>query len=36
MRIDVGARLPADHPFQPPMIESLQSLPADAESVMNQ
>ena len=29
MRLDVCARLPADHPFQPPMIEPLQSLPAD-------
>jgi len=33
MRLDVCARLPADHPFQPPMIEPLQSLPADAEGV---
>jgi len=25
MRVDVCSRLPADHPFQPPMIEPLQS-----------
>ena len=30
MRLDVCARLPADHPFQQPMIEPLQSLPLDA------
>jgi len=33
MRLDVCARLPANHPFQPPMIEPLKSLPADAEGV---
>ena len=32
MRIDVCAKLPADHPFQPPVIDCLQSIPADAES----
>ena len=31
MRIDVCAKLPANHPMQPPMIEPLQSIPADAE-----
>ena len=33
MRIDVCARLPADHPLQPPMIECLQSIPTDVEGV---
>jgi len=33
MRINVCASLPADHPFQPPVIESLQFIPADAEVV---
>jgi hypothetical protein len=33
MRVNVSARLPANHPFQPPMIEPLQSIPADAETV---
>ena len=33
MRVDVCARLPADHRLQPPMIELIQSLPADAEGV---
>jgi len=33
MRLDVCARLPADHPFQPPVIEPLQSIPVDAEVV---
>jgi len=33
MRVDICAKLPADHPFQPPMIEYLQSIPADAEGV---
>ena len=33
MRLDVCARLPVDHPFQPPVIEPLQSIPADAEVV---
>jgi len=31
MRINVCARLPADHPFQPPFIQPLQTIPADAE-----
>jgi len=31
MRIDVCSRLPADHPFQPPFIQPLQTIPADAE-----
>jgi len=35
MRINVCARLPADHPFQPPFIQPLQPIPADAE-VMNE
>ena len=33
MRLDVCARLPHDHPFQPPMNEPLQSIPADAQVV---
>jgi len=33
MRLDVYARLPADHPFQPPMIEPLQSLHTDVDGV---
>jgi len=33
MRLNVCARLPADHPFQPLVIESLQSIPADAEVI---
>jgi len=33
MRVDMCAKSPADHPFQPPMIECLQSIPADAEGV---
>jgi hypothetical protein len=33
MRFNVCARLPADHPFQPPMIEPLQSIPTDAENL---
>jgi len=32
-RINACARLPADHPLQPPMIEPLQYIPADAEVV---
>jgi len=31
MRIDVCARLPVNHLFQPPMIQPLQTIPADAE-----
>jgi len=33
MRVDLCAKLPADHPFQPPMIDCLQSIPTDAEGV---
>jgi len=33
MRLNVCARLTADHPFQPPVIEPLQSIPVDAEVV---
>jgi len=33
MRTDVCAKLPADHPLQPPMIECIQSIPVDAEGV---
>jgi len=33
MRLDFCARLPADHPFQPLVIEPLQFIPADAEVV---
>jgi len=33
MRLDVCARLPANHPFQHPVIEPLQSIPTDAEVV---
>jgi len=32
-RINSCVRLPVDHPLQPPMIEPLQSIPADAEVV---
>jgi len=31
MRIDVYNRLLPNHPMQPPMIEPLQTIPADAE-----
>jgi len=31
MRIDVCQRLPANHPLQPPFIQPLQTIPADAE-----
>jgi len=31
MRVGLCAKLPADHPLQPPMIECLQSIPANAE-----
>jgi len=31
MRLNVCVRLPDDHHFQPPVIEPLQSIPADAE-----
>jgi len=30
-RIDACIHLPADHPLQPPVIEAIQSIPADAE-----
>jgi len=33
MRVDVCKGLPVNHPFQPPTIEPLQSIPADAEVV---
>ena len=33
MRVDACTRLAADHPLQPPMIECIQSIPADAEVV---
>jgi hypothetical protein len=33
LRVNVCARLPANHPFQPPMIEPLQSIPAGVEGV---
>ena len=33
MRLDVCARLPADHPFHPSVIEPLQSIPVDVEVV---
>jgi hypothetical protein len=33
MRIDVCARLPANHPFQPYFIQPIQSIPADAENL---
>jgi len=33
MRVDVCARLPADHRLQPPMIECIQSIPTDVEGV---
>jgi hypothetical protein len=33
MKIQVSARLPADHPFEPPMIEPLQFVPADVETI---
>jgi len=32
-RINACLRLPANHPLQPPMIEPLQSIPADVEVV---
>jgi len=36
MRIDICNKLPIDHPLQPPMIECLQSIPADAEGADDQ
>jgi len=35
-RINACVRLPADHPLQPPMIEPLQSIPADADDIGDQ
>jgi len=35
-RINACVRLPADHPLQSPMIEPLQSIPADAEVIGDQ
>jgi len=32
-RIDVCKNLPIDHPLQPPMIDPIQFVPADAEGV---
>jgi len=34
-RIDVCKNLPASHPLQPPMIEPIQSIPADAEDAVD-
>jgi len=31
MRVDICEKLPADHPFQPPIFDCLQSIDADAE-----
>jgi len=31
MRMDICSKLPAEHPFQPPYIQPLQTIPADAE-----
>jgi len=31
MRVDLCEKLPASHPFQPPIVDCLQSIPADAE-----
>jgi len=31
MRIDVCQKLPADHPFQPPFIQPLQTIPSDEQ-----
>jgi len=36
MRVDLCAKLPVDHPLQPPIIDCLQSIPADAEGVDEQ
>jgi len=36
MRIDVCARLPADHPLQPPVIKPFNFVPADAEVIGEQ
>jgi len=36
MRINVCARLPADHPFQPPVIQPLETILADAEAMNEQ
>jgi len=34
-RIDACKNLPANHPLQPPMIEPIQSIPADVEGAVN-
>jgi len=34
-RIDACKNLPANHPLQPPMIEPIQSIPADAEGAVD-
>jgi len=36
MRLDVCAKLPADHPFQPSFIQPLQTIPVDVEFVNEQ
>ena len=36
MRLDIFSRRPAEHPFQPPFIQPLQTIPADAEFVKEQ
>jgi len=33
-RIDACIHLPANHPLQPPMIDHIQSIPADAEGAV--
>jgi hypothetical protein len=33
MRVKICERLPANHPFQPPMIEPHRSIPVDAENL---
>jgi len=34
-RIDACKNLPANHPLQPPMIEPIQFVPADAEGAVD-
>jgi len=36
MRVDICEKLPADHPFQPPIVDCLQSIDANAEGAKNQ
>lgn len=36
IRNQVCERLPADHPFQPPMVKPFSFVPADAEVVSEQ